>query len=202
MKSLFLFLLTFIFLSLPGFAQEDDKFTPKKTSEISSQDELKELGYDSITIWALMDERVIRYLQNGLKSGGQDLPLETVKEIILEKAKGSAFHDFLKNNPAFLNGLADLMRNRRAISSFLGLFLRKDDIRTFGFIWLCFLVMGWLIKKMFFKPEWPKWKHALLSVSVTLLVVYLTMFTFYHVFEKELSPSVKIIQKHYHSSRT
>lgn len=209
-------LIFFLTLSLPGFAQEDDeafieqieqdrrkqvesavKLDETRKEVASIPEELKKLGHDSINTAALMDDKVVLLLKKTLQENNlKNVPPDTVRRIILDKAKGGWAYDFLMKRPNVLECLVDIMRDERALSEAIGMFLRKADLKLYAFIWFGFLVLGWLFKKIVTEESWPRSKRIMLSIIVSLSTTFMSLSTFYLMFQKELSPTAEIIMKH------
>ena len=216
-----LFFLIFIFLSLPGFAQEDDeKLLEDLEAERKQQleahakiaetqnkltnkivdlpGELSKLGYKTIDTAALMDEKVIELMRKALKQNPlQKSTPEEVRATILKQAEGSFIHGYLSESPKLMNALVDVLRDEKALPSAMGIFLRKDDLKIYFFIWLGFMILAWLFKKIFFNQKWPKHKRKILGILVSISFSLISVTTFYHMFYDELSPAGKILITHW-----
>lgn len=160
--------------------------------------ELRKLGHETIDAVALSDEKVVELVrkmigQNSLSKVSQ----QEAAQLILEKSQGTQAHQFLRDRPKLVNAFADVLRNEQALSSAIGLFLRKDDLKLYFFIWLCFMILGWLFKKIFFKKDWPKAQTMLYGFVVSLVFSTMSLTVFYQMFHKELSPTAKILWTHW-----
>lgn len=216
-----LLLLILFFLSLPGLAQEDDEKlletleaerkqqleahiklaeTQNKLQEkiINLPAELEKLGYKTIDTGAMMDEKVIELMRRALKQSPlhKSTP-EEVKTVILKQAEGSFIHGYLSESPKLLNALVEVLRDEKALPSAMGIFLRKDDLKLYFFIWLGFMTLAWLFKKIFFNNKWPKHKTKVLGILVSISFSILSVTTFYNMFYEELSPAAKILVTHW-----
>jgi hypothetical protein len=218
MKLIFLFCLCL--LSLPGFSQEDDdklinqiEESRRKQGETAQKietvndslkkkvtsfpEELKKLGYDSINSVSLMDEKVVSLVNEAInKRPLKNLTQSQVRALLLEKIKGHKFEKFILNHPNLIDCLVDILRDEKAIPSALGLFLRKDDLKIFGLIWLGILFMGWLFKKIFFNKKWSYQKRIFMGLLIGLGHSLIVLVLFYNIFYEELSPTVAIILKY------
>lgn len=214
-------LLILCFLSLPGFAQEDDEkllddleADRRRQTEAAvrlneSQEEitgrikdfpteLKKLGYESIDAAALMDEKVVKLVRDAMKQSPlQRRTPEEVKAHILKQSEGSFIHDYLASSPKLMDAIVDVLRDEKALSSAIGMFLRKDDLQLYFFIWIGFMILAWLFKKIFFNDKWPKYKRSILGILVSLCFTTLSVGTFYQMFHDELSPAATILLKHW-----
>lgn len=215
----YFFLILFIFLSLPGFTQEDDEALVEKlqaerkerleaVEKIQSSvtrpsineygEELKKLGYDSLNLKSLSDEKVVALVRNLLNENEfAEIPPEFVRGKILHQSKDTFLGKVFEAFPQILDCLVEILRDKDALSAAVGIFLRKDDMKIYGGIWICLIILAWLFKKIFFNPKWPKVLLILLNITVSFAVMCIAMTIFYRIFEKELGPSVKIIAKHF-----
>lgn len=180
-------------------AQKLDQAKNALTDPIfNAPEELKKLGHEQITAASLLDDKVIRIIkkmfdQNALKNVSD----EEVKSMILEKAKGSYAERFLKKNPRILMMFVDILKDEKAMSSAVGIFLRKSDLKIYGLIWLFLVILSWLIKKYAFNEDWSGGKRFLMSLALSLCVTATSLTIFYNMFYEEISPITKIIVKHW-----
>lgn len=214
-------LLILCFLSLPGFSQEDDEklledLEAEKRSQaeahvklneaqenIKSQitdlpAELKKLGHESLNTAALMDEKVIKLMQDAIKQNPlHKKSAREVREAILKQTEGSFIHGYLSDSPKLMNAFVEVLRDEKALTSAMGIFLRKDDLKNYFFIWIGFMTLAWLFKKIFFQKNWPKHKTTFLGIIVSLSFSLMSVTTFYNMFYDELSPAAKILFEHW-----
>lgn len=219
MKSLFF--IFFLCLSLPGFTQEDDEQMIEKIEEerkkqaetaiklqktqddiknaaFDAPEELKKLGYETVDAVAMMDEKVVKIVKKMLEQSTLKNSSEAdVKKLLLDKYKGGAAGDFLANNPRITNFFVDVLRDEKALSSIVGIFLRREDLKLYACIWLGFMMLGWLFKKIFFKKKWSRVTATLMGLIVSLSVTAISLTTFFKIFEEELTPTTEILVKHW-----
>jgi hypothetical protein len=217
-KKLNLFLIVLLtLLSLPGFCQEDDdkdlqeleaaqRRRLEKVSKIANPAEenphaeikkLQEMGHDTITMATLMDENTMTLVKKMMeKSPLQKASKDEVRLMILERSQGSAMGDFFSNSPMALDMSVDIMRDKKALPSLIGLVLKRGELRRYFAIWICLMLLSWLFKKIFFKKSWSRGKFIASNLTVSLSVSALSFMIFYKLFEQELSPTLSIIFKH------
>lgn len=166
----------------------------------NATEELKKLGVESINGASLMDEKVVGVLkkmleQNTMRSASD----EEVRAMILEKSKGTGMEKFLITHPKLTNMFVEVLKDPQAMPSLIGIFLRKDDLKLYAGIWVGLMVLAWLIKKLLYKknPRWTSGKRILVSLLVSLCITATTLTIFYNMFSNELSPTAKIIVKHW-----
>ncbi len=208
-------------LSLPGFGQEDDDKLLEKLEEdrrkqteaavklnqvsekvqttvLSAPEQLKKLGYETVTPAALLDKKVVKLVQKMMaESTLKNASHEEVRNLILDKAKGKPLEGFLNNSPKIVNCLVDILRDPKALSSMVGLFLRRDDLKLYFFIWLGLMITAWAIKRFAFNKKWPRSKTIVMGLLVSLSATTISLTTFYNLFHAELSPAAEIMVKHW-----
>jgi hypothetical protein len=124
------------------------------------------------------------------------MPPKEVRAMILENVKNVSLGRFLLNNPRVMDCIVDVVRDKRALSSLMGILLRKGDFKIYGAIWLCLFILGWLFKKIVSGKEWNSGKQFFLSFMVNICVSCISLSLFYRMFEAELSPTAQIILRH------
>lgn len=217
MKYLFLFLFLF---SLPGFGQEDeDKHIREleaqrqkrmemavkldqsrqqfQNSTLTAIEELKKLGHEEITAASFADEKVVKVMRRLLKNNPlRNFPRYKVKALILEKAKDSYLGTFLSDHPKVLDLFTDILIDTEALPSLMGIFLRKDDLKFYLYIWIGILILGFFIKRLFIPKEWVGWRKVLAGLSVSFLLTVLCLGIFYNMFSDEVGPLLGVVSKH------
>lgn len=212
------FLLVIFFLfSLPGFGQEDED---KHLQELEAQrrrqmemavkldesrqnlqnttynavEELKKLGHENITAASLLDEKVVKIVRKLLvDSPIRQMPREKVKALILDKSKDNALGPFLLETPKALDFLTDVLMDKEALPALMGIFLRKDDLKYYFYLWVGFVIFGYLFKRFFVPVEWVGWKSITASIAINLVVAGLCLTVFYRTFNDELDPLLRVI---------
>jgi hypothetical protein len=191
-----LLVLIFCLLSLPGFGQEDDSLseatshTPEAVPNIS--DELQKLGHNSVDGAVLLDDKALELIKKALKNNPlQNSKPEEVRKLILDKYEGKPIGKFLEKSPRVLDTFVDILRYKKALSSLVGIFSRKEELRIYMYFWLGLLIGTWLFKKYIVKE-----KSFLKSIIISIFTSLLSLLVFYSMFYDELSPTVNIIAKH------
>lgn len=166
----------------------------------NAPEELKKLGHETITGASLLDEKVVGVMrkmleQNSLRKASD----EEVRQMILEKAKGTAMESYLISHPKVTNTFVEILKDPQAMSSLIGIFLRKDDLKLYGLIWLGLMIFAWLFKKYLFKKKtrWSSAQRMLVSILVSICITITSFSIFYNMFNNEISPTAKIIVKNW-----
>ncbi|WP_408096904.1 hypothetical protein ACJVC5_17855 [Peredibacter sp. HCB2-198] len=212
----FLLLIFFLF-SLPGLGQEDEdkhlrdleeqrrrqtemavKLDESRqnlqSSTYNAIEELKKLGHENITAASLLDEKVVRIVRRLLvESPVRQMPREQVKTLILEKSKDNVFGPFLLESPKALDFLTDVLMDKEALPALMGIFLRKEDLKYYFYLWIGIVILGYLFKRLFVPVEWIGWKGIAASLAINLVVACVCLTVFYQTFNDELDPLLRII---------
>jgi hypothetical protein len=171
---------------------------PLAEPALNPLEEIKRLGYQQIGAAALMDQKVLAIIQKTLKLGVLDqTPPAAVRTMILEKVKGSMLETLFAKFPKLLDIAVDMMRSKEALSGLLGILVRKDDLKTYGYIWLAVFLFGIFLKNRIIKPKWPFFKRFSYSMTISLIFNSITIYVFYTMFSQELAPTLSIIAKHF-----
>ncbi len=165
---------------------------------VNPLDEIKKLGHEQIDAAAMMDDKVLAILQDVLKQGTMGkIPEIEVKNMIKEKTKGTFAERVFKRFPSLLNISTDVLRDKDALSGMIGVMRRKQDLKTYGIIWLVILISGLFIKKKLVKPKWPFWKRFRTKLVINTCLSALSFYIFYSYFSEELQPTINIVAKHW-----
>ncbi len=221
MKKFLFFLLCLSLSSGPLGAQDDDekileelekdkKASTARAVEINDISEnlkkqlssvpntLMNLGENKLNPSSLLDEKVVLSLRETLKKSPlKSLPKEEVRILILEKIENQRVKNYLVNHPKILNTWIEILQDQNALPSAMGIFLRKSDLKVYGFIWLGLLIFSWIFKKIFFSKSWTFLHRLFMSLLVSLSVSVISFGVFYTMFYDELSPAMKIIVKNW-----
>lgn len=166
----------------------------------NAPEELKKLGHETISGAALMDDKVVMVLKKMLEQNTMSKASdEEVRAMMLEKAKGSYMEKFLVDHPKVTNMFVEVLKDPKAMPSLIGVFLRKDDLKVYAVIWVCLMILAWFIKKMLFKKNkrWSSAQRTLVGLLVSVCITLTSVTIFYNMFSDELSPTAKIIVKHW-----
>ena len=159
--------------------------------------QINELGYKQLDAAALMDDKVIAILQQTMRDGASlKTTDEELKNLIREKAKGTFMENVFIRFPKLLNISSDVVRSKEAIPGLLGIMARKEDLKTYGYVWVVIFIFGIWFKGKVVKPKWDfgrrfKWKFC---ISTILGIINFTIF--YSFFGTEIQPTLSIIGKH------
>lgn len=217
------FLLTFLLIALPGFAQEDDDALLKKIeaeragqAQVTNQinevkegvenkvidvaEEVKRLGYQTVNFDSLFDKRVVDLLKQGIEQGKLwELSLKEKKALLLQNVKGRKIEKTFQKNPRFHAFCADFIYDREAMPALLGIFNRKKDLQTYAILALIIFILTMIARRSLTpkKKKGGTLKRVLIGISLSIFSMSLTAFIFYQIFRPELLPTVTVIQRHF-----
>jgi hypothetical protein len=164
----------------------------------NAPEELKKLGYNTITATALMDEKVVKVVKKMMEQSTlKNATNEEVRTLILDKAKGSFMEGYLKKHPKVTDTFVEILRDEKAMSSLVGIFLRRGDLKLYAGFWFGLMILAWLLKKMFFKKNWTPGKRFGMGLLVSVCVTTTSLTIFYNMFSNEISPMAKIVIKNW-----
>lgn len=159
--------------------------------------EIQALGHKQLNAVALLDAKVLAILQRLIKEGQMSrITPEALNAQIYEKVKGSFWEKVLRKYPVLVDIFVEVIRSKEALGGLLGIFVRKEDLKTYGYLWLAIFVFGALIKNRLIKPKWPFKKRFAFSMTISLFLTVATLAIFYNFFSEELNPTLAIIGKH------
>jgi hypothetical protein len=159
-------------------------------------EEMQRLGHKQLDAAALMDDKVLAIMQKTLRAGLLNkLPAEELRKMILDKAKGSHLEGVLNRFPKLLEFCVEMLRDKEALSGLMGIMRRKDDMKTYGYIWLGIFLFGLFLKNRIIKPRWPFLKRFRYGMSVNTVLSIISLYVFYSFFAKELAPTLSIFSK-------
>lgn len=208
------FLLLFIFaFSLPGLCQEDedamvDQLVREKSKELNARKnivdgiketfdplkELKKIGHDEINAATFMDDEAVKIIQKAiLEAKLADRSPEMIRAIIMGQIKGSYGENIVHMFPWALDLFVEIMRDREALPALMGLFIRKDDMKIYFYIWLFLFIMSLYWRKRLTQKKWSGFAKGSFHFMWSLGFSALTFGIFYSMFSREVGPSLNVI---------
>lgn len=165
---------------------------------LNPYDEIKKLGHKQLDAAALLDQRVIVILQKTFKDGLLTyVPEKEVRAMVLVKANGTFLESLFEHFPKLIDLSVDLLRDKYAFHGLLGILLRKEDLKTYGYIWLVIFIFGLFVKRRLVKPKWNFMKRFRWNMSINLILSSLSVFLFYQFFYVEITPTLNVIFKYF-----
>lgn len=164
---------------------------------LSPLEEIQKLGHKQLNPAALADPKVIAIVQKILNEGIlSKLPPEEVRKMIQAKLEGSVWDGLFKKFPKLMDIAVDMMRDKSALSGLLDIMVRKEDLKTYFYIWLAIFVFGIFVKNRIIKPKWAMNRRIRWSLSISTVFTSLSIYLFYSFFSVELAPTIAIFAKH------
>lgn len=206
-------LIVFIFclLSLPGFAQEDDEqlieevqksrakqveMANKINETFDPNSEIKKLGHSEINLKALTDVKVLEVIKKAMNQGAlKNASKEEVQKHLLQKLNPTA-QGLLLDHPKLLDLIIDILRDEKAMVSLVDILIRKEDLTRYAAIYICLVILGWLLKKILYKKTWSRRKSLALTAAINISIAIISITTFYKLFNRELDPIITVVGRH------
>jgi hypothetical protein len=164
---------------------------------LNPYEEIKKLGHKQIDAAALLDKRVIVILQKTFKDGLLTyVPEKEVRAMVLVKANGTFLESLFAKFPKLIDLSVDLLRDKHAFHGLLGILLRKEDLKTYGYMWLAIFIFGLFVKRRLVKPKWKFMKRFSWNMSINLILSSISLFLFYEFFYVEITPTLNVIFKY------
>lgn len=166
---------------------------------VNLPEELNKLGYDSLNLAAIMDEKVVGLLRETFKNNPmQNMSDEEVRKVILEKMKIGSLRSYLREHPKLLNVFIELVKDKKALPASLGIFIKKETLKIYFSIWVFILIVVWALKRFHIKKQrWTPGTIFFACILINLSATFVSLSIFYNMFHEELSPSANIIVKHW-----
>ncbi len=171
---------------------------PLKSPMLNPIEEIKKLGHKQLDLDALLDKRVLVILKEAFKDGilGH-LPEEEVRKIIKDKIKHNFLGSITRMFPKVLDFLVDLARDKHVFHGLIALIERRDDLKTYGYIWLVIFIFGLLVKRRLVKPKWTFLRRLRWNMSINLFLSLISISVFYFMFSIELDPFIKVLSQQF-----
>lgn len=160
----------------------------------SPLEQIQALGHQQLNAASLLDEKVLGIVQKLFADGHfSKVPRSETSNFISEKVKGSVWEKIFRHLPVLKEIAVDVIRDPKAMPGLMQILIRKDDLKTYGYIWLAIFILGLLIKNRIIKPKWPFKKRWMVSMMISLPLTIITLSVFYNMFGVELDPFLGII---------
>lgn len=158
--------------------------------------QIQKLGYQEINFKALNDSRVQAILDKALIEGlVANVPADIIHKTIMDKVSGTPVKTLFQKFPAILNKTIEILRDKEALPGLLKILTKKEDLKIYLTYWIIILIVTIWLKRTLLskKAKWNFIQRIFLRLSLNLLSFSASMYAFYSIFEKELSPALKII---------
>jgi hypothetical protein len=171
---------------------------PLKSPMLNPIDEIKKLGHKQLDFNALLDKQVLVILKEAFKDGilGH-LPKEEVRKIIEDKIKHNFLGSITRLFPKVLDFLVDLSRDKHVFHGLINLVERRDDLKTYGYVWLIIFIFGLLVKRRLVKPKWTFFRRFRWNMTINFFLSLISIYVFYFMFSIELDPFVRVLTQQF-----
>lgn len=194
------FLISFLLFSLPGFTQgeEIDFDQNREASQFNIAVELNNAGFKSLEAKDLFNEKVVAIIKRAFQENRiGEQPLEIQHAIIMGAVKDQPIEKVFLRYPKLLDVVTALIADKEAIPSLLNIILRKNDLKVFGWISLSLLISGFLLRKLITSRKAGFFKRLFIRTCLGLGIACTSMTIFYHMFEAEVSPTIRVVRSRF-----
>lgn len=193
-----------------SFAQGEVEFSqsPDEIQEITESseapegpsftDELRALGHTRFDIAAIRDPRFPELVERAFNQSNISLmSLNKKKQIFREQFKDSKLNELLAKFPLVESILADVLTDRDSIVGLIRLVQKERELSYFLLGIVILFILNLILKKMIVNPDGNFLIRFFQRMMVNLLTMGLTIGVLFYLFQKELSPIVRIVKSHF-----
>ncbi|HXH74502.1 MAG TPA: hypothetical protein VNJ08_06030 [Bacteriovoracaceae bacterium] len=180
-----------------SFNQIDQGVEAVKKAPLTILEELKKAGHKSLDLAAMMDPRMMPAMKRTIKeSGMQNMGHAQAKSMIMLKVKDKPMEKVFSMFPKLHNMAAGILIDPDAISSLLDIIPRKEDLKFFGWCSLGLFAFGILLRHLLISKKAGFLQRLFFSLSVHAFITLVIFGLFFIMFEKEVSPSLKVVARY------
>ena len=119
-----------------------------------------------------------------------------LRSLVLARLEGQPFGNFLKERPKFLDMFVDILRDRKALPSLIGMINKPEKVKKYGIVLICVIVSVFFLNLMNSKGN--IFRRILVKMSIGIAAFAANVISFYVIFKDEVTPTLDIILKYYH----
>ena len=164
----------------------------------SFTDELRALGHTRFDIAAIRDPRFPELVEKAFNQSNISLmSLNKKREIFRAQFKGSKLNELLDKFPLVESVLADVLTDRDSIVGLIRLIQKERELSYFLLGIVILFILNIILKKMVVNPDGNFLVRFFQRMMVNLLTMGLTIGVLFYLFQKELSPIVRVVKSHF-----
>lgn len=164
----------------------------------SFTDELRSLGHTRFDIAAIRDPRFPELVERAFNQSNISLmSLNKKREIFRAQFKGSKLNELLDKFPLVESVLADVLTDRDSIVGLIRLIQKERELSYFLLGIVILFILNIILKKMVVNPDGNFLVRFFQRMMVNLLTMGLTIGVLFYLFQKELSPIVRVVKSHF-----
>lgn len=116
-----------------------------------------------------------------------------VEKFVLMKMSGTAFGDLLERNERVRNIFVEILVDKKAFPSLLGILAQTDKMKKFSFVFLFVFILSFIFNLR--NSNKGLMKRIMFKFSIMISATTINFFAFYFIFKKELDPLVTTISR-------
>lgn len=192
-----------------SFAEGEVEFSqgPDEIQEITESsapegpsftDELRAMGHTRFDIAAIRDPRFPELVERAFNQSNISLmSLNKKREMFRAQFKDSKLNKLSARFPLVESILADVLTDRDSIVGLIRLIQKERELSYFLLGIVILFILNIILKKMVVNPDSNIVIRFFQRMMVNLLTMGLTIGVLFYLFQKELSPIVRIVKSHF-----
>lgn len=116
-----------------------------------------------------------------------------LKQVFLNKTKGTAAGKYLRKNERVLRTLVEVCHDKRAIPEFISLINKPDKMKKYGFCFIGVFIIAFIINMLNAKRSLLR--RFMVKFCIMWVAALINCTTFYFIFEKELKPGIEAVKR-------
>lgn len=133
------------------------------------------------------------FAQSGIRNQSPEL----IKAMIMGKVKDRPFEKIFQRFPKLLDIAVDVFRDKDAMPGLIDILGRKRELKIYMYVCIGIFIFGFFMRKFLIPKNWGFTKRLFLRMTLSLLLMGVSIGVFYKLFQREISPTVKIVMAHF-----
>lgn len=184
------------------FSQSSDEIQEVTQDSVqegaSFVDELRSFGHKRLDLSAIRDPRFPGLIEKAFEQSNLSLmSLDKKREIFREQFKGSKLNELLSQYPLLESILVDVLTDRDSIMGLIHMVQREKELSYFFLGVVILFLFNIILKKMIVNPDRNFLIRFFQRMFINLLTMSLTIGVLFYLFQKELSPMIRVVKSHF-----
>lgn len=183
------------------FSQSDEiqEITQESVQEGTSfVDELRAFGHKRLDLAAIRDPRFPVLIEKAFEQSNLSLmSLDKKREVFRDQFKGSKLNELLSKYPLVESILVDVLTDRDSIMGLIHIVHKEKELSYFFLGVVILFIFNIILKKMIVNPDRNFLIRFFQRMFINLLTMSLTIGVLFYLFQKELSPMIRVIRSHF-----
>ncbi len=200
-----------IFLGLLLLLVTSFSFAENEVTEFEEMDEIQEIIdrnkeihtsteniFPTINLEALKDPRIKDKISKQFDESNISLmSLEKKIKYFNEHFEGNPLKELLDRVPKIRDIFVDVITDKKSILGLLSIFQKEKERLYALYIIVGLFILNIILRKIFISAQTGFFSRFILRMTISLFCSILTIGSLFYLFQKELSPIVKIVKSHF-----